>query len=134
MWNGTKVTPIGEATVDVFNQKTTKTHKVKFTVVQNSLTCLLGLTTVKELGFISINTDQFIFRMSTQNDTDVTESHPTMQPSDDDKPGELGTARLYTSQDAKPKSTSLQENTLRPHAASQRRTREILVPIKEPTP
>ncbi|KAK3773979.1 hypothetical protein RRG08_056751 [Elysia crispata] len=96
MWNGTKVTPIGEATVDVFNQKTTKTHKVKFTVVQNSLTCLLGLTTVKELGFISINTDQFIFRMSTQNDTDVTESHPTMQPSDDDKPGELGTARLYT--------------------------------------
>ncbi|KAK3794019.1 hypothetical protein RRG08_028453 [Elysia crispata] len=103
MWNGTKVTPIGEAILDVFNQKMTKAHKVKFTVVQNSLTCLLGLTTVKELGFISINTDQFIFRMSTQNDAYVTESHPTKEPSDDDKPGELGTAILYTSQDAKPK-------------------------------
>ncbi|KAK3701961.1 hypothetical protein RRG08_017851 [Elysia crispata] len=54
MWNGTKVTPIGEATLDVFNQKTAKTHNVKFTVVQNSLTCPLGLTTVKELGFITI--------------------------------------------------------------------------------
>ncbi|KAK3765194.1 hypothetical protein RRG08_051819 [Elysia crispata] len=103
MWNGTKVTPIGEAVLDVFNQKTTKTHKVKFTVVQNSLTCLLGLTTVKELRFITINSDQFIFRMSTQNDTYVTESHPTIKLSYDDKPGELGTARLFTSQDAKPK-------------------------------
>ena len=42
----------------------------------------------------------FIFRMSIQNDTYVIKSHPTIQPSDDDKPGELGTARLDTSQDA----------------------------------
>ena len=91
LWNGTKVTPIGEAI------------QSNLQWLQNSLTCLLGLTTVKELGFITINTDQFIFRMSTQNDTDVTESHPTKEPSDDDKPGELGAARLYTSQNAKPK-------------------------------
>ena len=139
MWNGTKVTPIGEAILDVFNQKTTKTHMVKFTVVQNSLTCLLGLTTVKELGCTTINTDQFIFRMSTQNDSGVTASHPTIQPSDDDKPGELGTARLYTSQDAKPKVLTCRKISF---ALTQRVKDEletlvkrgILVAIKGPTP
>ncbi|KAK3797520.1 hypothetical protein RRG08_054551 [Elysia crispata] len=138
MWNGTKVTPIGEAILDVFNQKTTKTHKVKFTVVQYSLTYLLGLITVKELGCTTINTDQIIFRMSTQNDTDVTGSHPTMQPSDDDKPGELGTAILYTSLDAKPKVLPCRKV---PFALTQRVKDEleilvkrgILVPTKEPT-
>ena len=101
----------------------------------------MGFTTVKELGFITINTDQFISRMSTQNDTYVTESHPTIQPSDDDKPGEreLGTARLYTSQDAKPKVLPCRKI----HFALTQRVKDeletlvkrgILVPIKEPTP
>ncbi|KAK3774254.1 hypothetical protein RRG08_050759 [Elysia crispata] len=62
-----------------------------------------------------------------------------MQTSDDDKPGELGTARLYTSQDAKPKTLPCRKI---PFALTQRVKDEletlvkrgILVPIKEPTP
>ncbi|KAK3791408.1 hypothetical protein RRG08_046562 [Elysia crispata] len=68
--------------------------------------------------------------MSTQNDTDVIESHPTKQPSDDDKPGELGTARLYTSQDAKPKVLPCKKI---PFALTQRVKDELETSSKSPT-
>ncbi|GFR96381.1 retrovirus-related Pol polyprotein from transposon 17.6 [Elysia marginata] len=65
MWNGTKMIPKGETVLQVFNPKIATTHDVRFTVVQNQFTCLLGLETVKGLKFVTINDDKFISKLET---------------------------------------------------------------------
>ena len=60
MWNGSKVSPVGATTLTVTNPKTHEKHEVEFVVVQNDLTCLLGSTTVQEIGLITVHADQFV--------------------------------------------------------------------------
>ena len=43
MWNGTKVTPVGSCALPVVNPKTNEKYKVRFPVVKEDLTPLLGL-------------------------------------------------------------------------------------------
>ena len=60
MWNGSKVSPVGATTLIVTNPKTHEKHEVEFVVVQNDLTCLIGSTTVQEIGLITVHADQFV--------------------------------------------------------------------------
>ena len=60
MWNGSSFKPIGEAVIDVINPKTHSCVPVRFTVVDDNLTCLLGVETIQELGLLTINRSAFI--------------------------------------------------------------------------
>ena len=50
MWNGSKTSPVGATILKVTNPKTHEKHEVDFVVVHNNLTCLIGATTVQEMG------------------------------------------------------------------------------------
>ena len=63
MWNRTKVEPIGEAMLGVFNPKTGRSHTLRFTVVPNTLSCLLGMETMKELDFVTLNEENYIAKV-----------------------------------------------------------------------
>ena len=63
MWNKTKVEPIGEVSLETMNPKTGTSHEITYTVVPNSLSCLLGMETVKTLGFITLNETKYIAKI-----------------------------------------------------------------------
>ncbi len=42
------------------NPKTHEKHEVDFVVVQNDLTCLIGSTTVQEMGLLTVHADEFV--------------------------------------------------------------------------
>ena len=69
MWNGSKMSPVGATTLTVTNPKTREKHEVDFVVVQNDLTCVIGSTTVQEMGLITVHADQFVAeeKCSTKN-------------------------------------------------------------------
>ncbi|KAL5017694.1 hypothetical protein ScPMuIL_005222, partial [Solemya velum] len=74
MWNKTKVNPKGECTLTVTNSQTEIESKVKFIVVPNGLTNLLGLETIQKLGFVTINDDRFISQVKTPQLGDLGEA------------------------------------------------------------
>ena len=65
MPNGTKMIPRGEETLSVYDKKSKLMHDIKFTVVENKFSCLLGLKTLKSLGFVTINEDHFLTNVRT---------------------------------------------------------------------
>ncbi|GFS22973.1 retrovirus-related Pol polyprotein from [Elysia marginata] len=71
MWNGSKVRPLEGALLDVRSEKTGSVHQVPFTVVENSLSCLLGLSTAQRLGLVTFNTDKAIASVFTKADNDA---------------------------------------------------------------
>ncbi|KAK7107438.1 hypothetical protein V1264_015748 [Littorina saxatilis] len=85
MWNGTVVQPLGEAVLDIVNPKTGVSASVRFTVVENSFSCLLGVSTIQELGLITVNRGAFIASVTA------------------DTLGDLGEASLRVDPQAKPK-------------------------------
>ena len=82
MWNKTKMVPKGEAKLLVTNPKTKKTHRVSFVIVDNTFNCLLGLQTLKELGFVTFNEEKYVANISSQNDLlgNLGEAHLTVNP------------------------------------------------------
>ena len=60
LWNGSNMSPFGATTLKVTNPKTHEKHEVDFVVVQNDLTCLIGSTTVQEMGMIIDHAYQFV--------------------------------------------------------------------------
>ena len=60
MWNDTKQKPLGETRIEVFNPKTKTSHFITFVVVTNNLSCLLGLPTIKDMNFVTFNTEKYI--------------------------------------------------------------------------
>ena len=46
MWNKSDMRPLGEATLTVINPKNGEKNDITFTIVQNDLSCLLGLKTI----------------------------------------------------------------------------------------
>ena len=64
MWNKTNLKPLGETILRVVNPCTTVESEVKFVVVPNGFTNLLGLKTIQELGFITINEECFISQLN----------------------------------------------------------------------
>jgi hypothetical protein len=88
MWNGSSMKPIGEATLQVTNPKDGRSLNVRFTVVGNNYTCLLGVDTIQQMGFVTINRSVFVSSVKE-------EPLPGL--------GGLGEARLCVRPDARPK-------------------------------
>lgn len=60
LYDKSVLTPVGIAALDVVNPKMKLKNRIEFYVVPDSLICLLGLSTSKELGFVTINEEAFI--------------------------------------------------------------------------
>ena len=60
MWNGSKMSPVCATKLTVTNPKTHEKHEVDFVVVQNDLTCLIGSTTVQNMGLLTVHAEQFV--------------------------------------------------------------------------
>lgn len=82
MWNKTNMKPLGEADLTVVNPRTNEKHQLRFIVVPNQYTCLLGLEAVQKLKLITINNEKFISSVSSSD---------------------LGTAHLHNDPNVKPK-------------------------------
>ncbi|XP_014675268.1 PREDICTED: uncharacterized protein K02A2.6-like [Priapulus caudatus] len=78
MWNKTKVKPRGQCTLKVKNCRTNEESDVVFIVVPNGLTNLLGLKTIQDLGFVTINEDCFISQVKTPQLGDIGEATLTI--------------------------------------------------------
>ena len=63
MWNGSKLLPLGETTLEVINPKNSESKQVSFIVVPNNLMCLIGSKTCQDLGFVSVNSKTFITKV-----------------------------------------------------------------------
>ena len=55
MWNGTKVTPVGSSALPVVNPKTNEKYKVRFLVVKEDLTPLLGLNATEKMKVLTVH-------------------------------------------------------------------------------
>ena len=60
MWNGTKVTPVGSCVLPVVNSKTNEKYKVRFLVVKEDLTPLLGLNATEKMKLLTVHKKNFI--------------------------------------------------------------------------
>ena len=60
MWSKSKVTPLGQVTLEILNPKNTQVSEADFIVVPNDFSCLLGLKTVQEKGLFTINKENFL--------------------------------------------------------------------------
>lgn len=60
MWNKSELTPFGEAILKITNPKNAEELEVVVIVVPNGYGCLLGLTTLQQMGLFTINDDKFI--------------------------------------------------------------------------
>ena len=89
MWNGSTMKPLGEAVLNVSNPKAITSTPVRFMVVDNNFTCLLGVDTIQELGLITVNTHAFIGKVS---GPDISSGL-----------GDLGEAKLTLGPDVKPR-------------------------------
>lgn len=120
MWNKSALKPLGEAVLNVRNPRTGESSDIKFTVVPNNYTCLLGLKTIQKLNLITINDDKFIAVVGSK------------------ELGDLGEATLKVDPEVTPKALpcrklpiALQDDVKREidHLVE----RNILVPVTEPT-
>ena len=121
MWNQTKLKPIGEAILNTLNPKTQKSYPVKYIVVPNSLSCLLGIETMKALNFITFNEENYIGKVEASTDLgDLGEV--TLKLDNSSKPRQLPCRKIpFALQD----SCKKELNTLV--------ERGILAPVTEPT-
>ena len=60
MWNGTKVKPVGTCALPVINPQNNKKYKVRFLVVDGSLTPLLGLNTTEKMVLLTMHKENFV--------------------------------------------------------------------------
>ncbi len=62
MWNGTRVKPMGACALQVVNpQNNTKyQYKVRFLVVRENLTPLLGLNATEKMGLLTVHKENFV--------------------------------------------------------------------------
>ena len=65
MWNKSNLKPLGETSLTIENPKTGKKNDVKFIVVHNDYTCLLGLKTIQDMNLFTVNNANFIANLST---------------------------------------------------------------------
>ncbi|XP_021367928.1 uncharacterized protein LOC110459805 [Mizuhopecten yessoensis] len=81
MFNDSTLCPEGEATLNVLNPKSGEQHNVSCIVVPNKLQCLLGLQTIRKLGFVTVNQEKFIWKIETTSQPgDLGEVTPTFNP------------------------------------------------------
>ena len=68
MWNGTKVTPVGSCALPVLNPKTNEKYKVRFLVVKEDLTPLLGSNATQKTRLLTVHKENFINVVENAND------------------------------------------------------------------
>ena len=120
-WDLSKVTPLGEVVLPVFNPKTGETLHAKFCVVENRFDNLLGLETSKDLGLLTINVDKFISKLKVG-----------------DTLGDLGESSLVVNNDIPPRVLPCRRIPIaikdEVHCEIDKLVdRKILIPIEEPT-
>ena len=120
MWNKTNLRPLGETALRVVNPCTSVESEVKFVVVPNGFTNLLGLKTIQELGFITINEECFISQLKA----------PQL--------GDLGEATLRIDENAQPKVLPCRKIPLAIQDTVKKELdrlveKDVLVPVTEPT-
>ena len=59
-WDGGKSQVIGECYLPVKNPKNDKSYRIKFVVVSNDRTCLIGLKTCERLNFVTLNKSEYV--------------------------------------------------------------------------
>ena len=59
-WDGGKSQVIGECYLPVKNPKNDKSYHIKFVVVPNDRTCLIGLKTCERLNFVTLNKSEYV--------------------------------------------------------------------------
>ena len=74
MWNGTKVKPLGTHVARVVNLRNQKKYDVKFLIVKDDLTPLLGLKTTEEMRLLTIHKENFISNVFCTK-TEVVDKH-----------------------------------------------------------
>ena len=120
MWNKTNLKPLGETVLRVVNSYTSVESEVKFVVVPNGFTNLLGLKTIQELGFTTINEECFISQLKA----------PQL--------GDLGEATLKIDESAQPKVLPCRKIPLAIEDTVKKELgrlveNDVLVPVTEPT-
>ena len=99
VWNGSRVDPIGEATVKLMNPITQSVYTAEFVVVNDNFTNLIGLTLMKTMNLITVNADTF--HIATLNSEDIAQKYPMVF---DGKLGRLpSTVKLCLKPDIAPK-------------------------------
>ena len=77
---------VGKTVLNVNNPKSNTVHATNCIVVKNDFNCLLDLSTIQELNFITVNDNCFIANLDTTSDL-----------------GDLGTLNLEVVEDVRPK-------------------------------
>ena len=120
MWNKTNLKPLGETVLRVVNPCISVESEVKFVVVPNGFTNLLGLKTIQERSFITINEKCFISQLKA----------PQL--------GDLGEATLRIDEHAQPRVLPCRKIPLTIEDAVKKELdrlveKDFLVPVPEPT-
>jgi hypothetical protein len=102
MWNKSKVNPLGETTLKITNPKNEEETVVDFIVVPNDYSCLLGLSTIQQMGLLTINDGNFIAHIST----------------DANQLGSLGETQLHVDPNVPPRALPCRKLPLALHLAS----------------
>ena len=68
MWNGTKVKPIGTCALPVVNPKNNDKFKVRFLIVEEDLTPLLGLNDTEKMKLLTVHKENFVNLVENTND------------------------------------------------------------------
>ena len=81
LWKKSKVTPLGQVTLEILNPKNTQVSEANFIVVQNDFSCLLSLKTVQEMGLFTINKENFIAEVTSDTSPlgNLAENYETCQ-------------------------------------------------------
>ena len=77
MWNSSTTTPLGICKTDVTNPKNGKTHNVKFTVVTEQFTPLIGLKTATQMGLIKVLSEN-VDRVANVKSQSVTDGYSSV--------------------------------------------------------
>ena len=68
MWNGTKVKPAGTCALPVVNPKNNERYRVRFLVVKEDLTPLLGLDATEKMKLLTVHKENFVNVVGNAND------------------------------------------------------------------
>lgn len=120
MWNNTNLKPLGECRIPVYNPRNREVSNITFVVVKNGYTNLLGLPTIKQLGFVTIHEDRFVSKVETT----------TL--------GDLGEATLHVDETVPPKVLPCRKIPIALQDKVKQELdslvdRGVLIPVSEPT-
>ena len=60
MWSGAKTKPVGACALPVENPRNSKKYKVRFLVVEEDLTPLLGFNAMEKTGLLTVDKGNFV--------------------------------------------------------------------------